>query len=140
MDISDDTKRKFQIPTIRIEHYDDEPDTGSHATDDFVEDDNLQKGEREPGDQVIVSPSNSPAKTICSSNENISSCEEESDAVEKQSSSCDASTSIEKPDSGSIQETLADIAQNFTSKLEGIRSTFTMSLDRKVSSYLGKKK
>ena len=38
-----------------------------------------------------------------------------------------------------IQETLADIAQSFTSKLDSIRSSFTMSLDRNVASCLGKK-
>lgn len=38
-----------------------------------------------------------------------------------------------------IQETLADIAQTFTSKLDSIRSSFTMSLDRNVASCLGKK-
>lgn len=38
-----------------------------------------------------------------------------------------------------IQETLADIAHSFTNKLDSIRSSFRMSLDRNVASCLGKK-
>ena len=38
-----------------------------------------------------------------------------------------------------IQETLADIAESFTSKLDSIRSRFTLSMDRNVASCIGKK-
>lgn len=43
------------------------------------------------------------------------------------------------PEDAGIHETLADIAHSFTSKLDSIRSSFTMSLDRNVASCLGKK-
>ena len=55
----------------------------------------------------------------------------------QRSSSCEPVTSTKVNEDG-IQETLADIAQNFTSKLDSIRSTFTLSLDRNVASCLGK--
>lgn len=115
VNVTEDSEPKLQIPTIKIEHCDND---GHHF---------------ENGDRL-----SSPTNSTHSSNKQMS------DGFDCEISSAQRGTSCE-PDSSTkengedIQETLADIAQSFTSKLDSIRSSFTLSLDRNVASCLGKK-
>lgn len=115
VNVTEDSEPKLQIPTIKIEHYD-------------IDNDHFEDGDR------MSSPTNS---THSSSQETSSVNDCEMPPVQR-SASCQPDTST-KENEEDIQETLADIAQNFTSKLDSIRSSFTLSLDRNVASCLGKK-
>ena len=107
---------KLQIPTIKIEHCDNETTENSHFNNS------------------VSTPPNS-VQSVDETNDD----HDDDLSTGQQSPSCEPDTSA-KENEGDIQETLADIAQNFTSKLDSIRSSFTLSLDRNVASCLGKNK
>ncbi len=119
VEVAEETRPKLQIPTIKIEHCENEP----------VENDHLENDDSMSGSPISV---HSPTEEMSGDNDG------DTPSVQR-SPPCEPDTST-KQNGDYIQETLADIAQNFTSKLDSIRSTFTLSLDRKVASCLGKNK
>ncbi|XP_028408278.1 uncharacterized protein LOC114530879 [Dendronephthya gigantea] len=116
INVTEETEVKLQIPTIKIEHCDSEPMENDEAGCSKV--------------NSVYSPSH---------DSDISSAQPSpsSDTSNKQN---EGDLQDEGDNEDGIQETLADIAHNFTSKLDSIRSTFTLSLDRNVASCLGKNK
>jgi hypothetical protein len=119
IDVTEEAEPKLQIPTIKIEH----------CENGTVENDCVENG-----DSVSASPN-----SVHSSTQDMDGDHGGDTPSTQRSQSCELVTST-KVNEDRIQETLADIAQNFTSKLDSIRSTFTLSLDRNVASCLGKNK
>ena len=115
VNVTEDSETKHQIPTIKIEHCDND----SHHFEN-------------------VDCMSSPTNSTQSSNQVMSDGFDSEMSSVQRSTSCEPDTST-KENEEDIQETLADIAQNFTSKLDSIRSSFTLSLSRNVASCLGKK-
>ena len=118
VEVTEEAEPKLQIPTIKIEHCEDETVEKEHLVN---------------CDCISGSPS-----SVHSAPHEMNG-DHHGDTSPLRSSSCEPVTSTKVNEDG-IQETLADIAQNFTSKLDSIRSTFTLSLDRNVASCLGKNK
>lgn len=124
IDVTEDADAKLEIPTIRIEHCD-----------------TTERMENNDSHEIGDNMSSSSRSSVGSSAQDING-DKQSDMSSSpgRNFSPEPETSRQAEDQDEIQETLADIAQNFTSKLDSIRSTFTMSLDRNVASCLGKPK